>query len=119
MIVVIYTTNAGMVRAFSWHWSLCEPTSSFYNRRNMDANVVAHNRKMLLLFNGHVNIEFSGTVNLIMYLYKVRLRFNSASCHALIFGFVMLFHHDGQYIFKGPDKCRYSLINTRDRKGVV
>lgn len=47
-------------------------------RTNADAKVVAHNRKMLLLFNGHVNIEFSGTVNLIMYLYKVHIHHDLA-----------------------------------------
>jgi hypothetical protein len=40
-------------------------------RKNADAFVVPHNRRLLLLFNGHVNVEFSGTVHLIMYLYKV------------------------------------------------
>lgn len=63
---VVVVLELQCIRDSVW---LCLCVSS---RTNRDANVVAHNRKMLLLFNGHVNVEFSGTVNLIMYLYKVR-----------------------------------------------
>lgn len=48
-------------------------TSTFMiHRREADAYVVSYNPKILALFGGHVvNVEFSGSVNLIMYLYKV------------------------------------------------
>ena len=42
--------------------------------------VVPHNRQLLMLWNGHVNVEFAGYVFLVLYLYK--------------------------YIFKGPDRAR-------------
>ena len=60
-----------------------------YRRRTpQDTNIVPHNRHLLLLGEGHINVEVSCTVNLIMYLYK--------------------------YIFKGPDHARYSVGDSVD-----
>lgn len=49
-----------------------------------DSKVVPHNRLLLTLWDGHVNVEFAGHVLLVLYLYK--------------------------YIFKGPDKARVQII---------
>jgi hypothetical protein len=60
-----------------------------YRRRTPeDVYVVPHNRHLLMFWDGHMNVELSCTVNLIMYLYK--------------------------YIFKGPDRARYHVGDTMD-----
>jgi len=60
-----------------------------YRRPNPDASyVVPHNRLLLELWDGHVNVEFAGYVFLVLYLYK--------------------------YIFKGPDRAR---VEIRDGVG--
>ena len=61
----------------------CRPTPQ-------SCGVVPHNRKLLLLWNGHVNVEFAGHVLLVLYLYK--------------------------YIFKGPDRARVEIREQADGK---
>ena len=53
--------------------------------RNEDLRVVPHNRLILLDWDGHANVEYSGGVRCIMYLYK--------------------------YLFKGQKKSSFQLIN--------
>src|SRR3546814_15967439 len=52
------------------------------------SKVVPHNRLLLELWDGHVNVEFAGYVFLVLYLYK--------------------------YIFKGPDKARVEVHEGGD-----
>src|SRR3546814_18286115 len=55
-----------------------------YRRSTPESSkVVPHNRLLLELWDGHVNVEFAGYVFLVLYLYK--------------------------YIFKGPDKARVEV----------
>lgn len=43
-----------------------------YKRRSQqDSMIVPHNKKVLLAWNGHANVEYAGSTSLVMYLYKV------------------------------------------------
>ena len=62
-----------------------------YRRPNPDAcNIVPHNRLLLTLWDGHVNVEFAGFVFLVLYLYK--------------------------YIFKGPDRARVEVHEGEEER---
>lgn len=60
--------------------NLIQPKTTFndqgfpeYKRINEKSlKVVPHNKKILLAWNGHANVEFAGSTYLIIYLYKVK-----------------------------------------------
>ena len=48
-----------------------------YRRRSQrDLKVVPHNRELLLDWNGHINVEYAGTTNTVLYLYKYLFKGN-------------------------------------------
>ena len=61
----------------------CESGRAQYGRRALCCNrlVVEYNRDILYIWQGHANVKFAGSVQLLEYLYK--------------------------YLFKGPDKAQY------------
>jgi hypothetical protein len=59
-----------------------------YRRRVEDANVVAYNPALLRMWDGHINVEYSGSSLIVLYLYK--------------------------YIYKGPDRVSFSVNNLED-----
>jgi len=70
--------------------------------------VVPHNKKILIEWNGHANVEFAGSTFLVIYLYKVRFHFYS---------FFLCFHDYYvyfKYLNKGAKKAKLKLTNAED-----
>lgn len=66
-----YTTNK--IQA---HTTFNERGFPEYKRRTYRSlKVVPHNKRILLAWNGHANVEFAGSTLLVIYLYKVYIYF--------------------------------------------
>ena len=79
-----------------------------YKRTNAKSlKVVPHNRKILLDWNGHANVEFAGSTFLVIYLYKVAM-YRTFSIIFQIITFIL------QYLYKGAKKAKLRLTNCDD-----